>query len=68
MHGTRSCYHSGLYEDDYGESYRYHRGKPLVLNINKYNAMRDLWIHHKIASEVAYKRSTSSRVVILNYY
>ena len=57
-----------MYEDDYGESYRYHRGKPLLLNMSKYNSLKDLWVHHKIPSEVAYKRSTSGRVVILNYY
>lgn len=68
VHGDRSVYHAGMYVDDYGESYRYHRGKPLLLSADRYKALKEMFVNHKIATEVAYKRSTATRVVILNYY
>ena len=67
-HGPRSIYFNSPYVDVYGESQHQFRGKPLLLDARRYEALQHLWATHQVPREVVSKRSTATRIVINNYY
>lgn len=44
------------------------RGRPLFLNKHRYNALKQLYLRHRVAQEVSAIRASSDRVIRENYY
>lgn len=44
------------------------RGRPLFLNKHRYNALKQLYLKHRVAQEVSTIRASSDRVIRENYY
>mmetsp|Transcript_14235 Transcript_14235/g.21295 ORF Transcript_14235/g.21295 Transcript_14235/m.21295 type:complete len:1890 (-) Transcript_14235:130-5799(-) len=68
LFGMRGCYYSAPYVDSHGEKHRHYRGKPLFLDMKRFNMLTKLWATHGIPREVVQKRSTSTRVIINGHY
>ena len=69
VHNKKSAYWASLYVDENGEEDpNLHRGRPLFLNEERYQALSTLWRQHGIPGEVAQIRSTSDRVIRDNWY
>jgi hypothetical protein len=69
IHNKKSAYWASLYVDENGEEDpNLHRGRPLFLKKERYEALATLWREHGIPGEVAQIRSTSDRVIRDNWY
>jgi hypothetical protein len=68
LHGLHSAYYPAPFVDEYGETHRNYRGKPLHLDKQRYAALEKMWLSHNVPSEVVQKRTSSGRVIINNYY
>lgn len=69
VHNKKSAYWASLYVDENGEEDpNLHRGRPLFLKEDRYEALATLWREHGIPGEVAQIRSTSDRVIRDNWY
>ena len=53
IHGHRAAYFPSPYVDAYGERQRPNiKGRPLLLDENRYGVVRGLWVKHLVAHEV----------------
>ena len=55
MHGHRSAYIHSPYVDSHGETPQY-RGRPLNLDLNRYEKLREMWVGHLVRETVITKR------------
>jgi hypothetical protein len=67
IHGAKAAYVHSPYVDSHGETPQY-RGRPLNLDIDRYESLRDLWTGHLVREKVIAERGSSRQIIIANYY
>lgn len=67
VHGGKAAYVHSPYVDSHGETPQY-RGRPLNLDLVRYNNLRDLWVGHLVRERVIAERGGSRQVIIPNFY
>ncbi|CAM9192647.1 unnamed protein product [Ascophyllum nodosum] len=66
---SRGAYYPSIYLDDHGEEDAgLKRGRPLFLNRHRYNALKQVYLRHRVAQEVSAIRASSDRVIREDYY
>jgi hypothetical protein len=67
MHKSKAAYIHSPYVDSYGETPQF-RGRPLNLDLARYEHLRDVWTGHMIRQTVVAERSTARQVILPDYY
>jgi len=67
MHGTKAAYVHSPYVDSHGETPQY-RGRPLNLDLDRYDILQELWSGHLVRQKVIAERGSSRQVIIANFY
>jgi len=67
MHGVKAAYVHSPYVDSHGETPHY-RGRPLNLDLDRYNTLHELWSGHLVRQKVISERGNSRQVIIANFY
>jgi len=67
MHGVKAAYIHSPYVDSHGETPQY-RGRPLNLDLDRYNILREMWSGHLVRERVISERASSRQVIIANFY
>ncbi|CAN0239959.1 unnamed protein product, partial [Laminaria digitata] len=66
---SRAAYFPSIYVDDHGEEDAgLKRGRPLFLNKHRYDALKQVYLRHRVGHEVSAIRASSDRVIRENYY
>ena len=69
IRGRWAAFYPSPYLDAHGEEdVGLRRGRPLMLNEHRYQALTELWLSHTIAREVSRVRNQSERVIRQNYF
>ena len=55
MHGVKAAYVPSPYVDSHGETPQY-RGRPLNLDLSRYELLRELWVGHLVRERVITER------------
>jgi len=67
IHGTKAAYIHSPYVDSHGETPHY-RGRPLNLDMDRYQILYELWTGHLVREKVIAERGSSRQVIIANFY
>jgi hypothetical protein len=67
MHGNKAVYLQSPYVDSHGETPQY-RGRPLNLDVDRYDIFRELWTGHGIRQKVVQERGSARQVIIADFY
>ena len=67
MHGDKAAYVHSPYVDSHGETPQY-RGRPLNLDLDRYNLLHELWSGHTVRQRVVAERGSSRQVIIADFY
>lgn len=67
MHGHKAAYVHSPYVDSHGETPQY-RGRPLNLDLNRYEILKEMWVGHLVRERVITERGSSRQVIIPNFY
>ena len=67
MHGGKAIYVQSPYVDSHGETPQY-RGRPLNLDLDRYEIFRELWTGHAIRHKVIQERGSARQVIIPDFY
>jgi hypothetical protein len=67
MHNSKAVYVQSPYVDNHGETPQY-RGRPLNLDVERYNVFRELWTSHGIRQKVIQERGAARQVIIADFY
>jgi len=67
MHKGKAAYAHCPYVDSHGETPQF-RGRPLNLDRERYEHLREMWIGHSIRNQVLVERSSSRPIITPNYY
>ena len=69
VRGVFASFGPSPYVDCYGEEdINLRRGRPLSLSKERYERLRQTWLHHRIAEVVTSARSTADRTITTGYY
>jgi len=67
MHKAQAAYIHSPYVDSHGETPQF-RGRPLNLDLVRYEHLREIWMGHAIRQTVVAERSSSRQVILTNFY
>lgn len=67
MHNNKAVYVQSPYVDSHGETPQY-RGRPLNLDLDRYDIFRELWTGHGIRQKVVQERGSARQVIIADFY
>lgn len=67
MHGGKAVYVQSPYVDSHGETPQY-RGRPLNLDLDRFEIFRELWTGHTIRQKVIQERGSARQVIIADFY
>ena len=67
MHNGKAAYIHSPYVDSHGETPQY-RGRPLNLDLDRYDHLREVWSGHAIRQQVVAERDGSRQVIVPDFY
>eukprot|EP00546_Thalassionema_frauenfeldii_P000890 CAMPEP_0178937310 /NCGR_PEP_ID=MMETSP0786-20121207/25676_1 /TAXON_ID=186022 /ORGANISM="Thalassionema frauenfeldii, Strain CCMP 1798" /LENGTH=2359 /DNA_ID=CAMNT_0020615847 /DNA_START=262 /DNA_END=7341 /DNA_ORIENTATION=- len=67
IHNGKAVYVQSPYVDSHGETPQY-RGRPLNLDLDRYDIFRELWTGHGIRQKVVQERGSARQVIITDFY
>lgn len=67
MHKSKPAYIHSPYVDSHGETPQY-RGRPLNLDLERYEHLREVWFTHGVRQKVVAERGSSRQVIHLDFY
>jgi Proteolysis_6 C-terminal len=67
MHNGKAAYIHSPYVDSHGETPQY-RGRPLNLDLDRYDHLREVWSGHAIRQQVVAERGGSRQVIVPDFY
>jgi Proteolysis_6 C-terminal len=67
MHKSKAAYIHSPYVDSHGETPQY-RGRPLNLDLDRYEHLREVWFSHGVRQKVVAERGSSRQVILPDFY
>jgi len=67
MHKNKAAYIHSPYVDSHGETPQY-RGRPLNLDLDRYEHLREVWFSHGVRQKVVAERVSSRQVILPDFY
>jgi hypothetical protein len=67
MHNGKAAYIHSPYVDNHGETPQY-RGRPLNLDLDRYDHLHEVWSGHGIRQHVSAERGTSRHIIVPDFY
>ncbi|KAL3922278.1 MAG: hypothetical protein SGILL_002291 [Bacillariaceae sp.] len=67
MHNGKAAYIHSPYVDSHGETPQY-RGRPLNLDLDRYDHLHEVWSGHSIRQQVLAERGTSRQIIVPDFY
>ncbi|CAJ1952324.1 unnamed protein product [Cylindrotheca closterium] len=67
MHNSKAAYIHSPYVDSHGETPQY-RGRPLNLDMERYDHLREVWSGHAVRQQVLAERASSRQIIVQDYY
>lgn len=67
MHKSKAAYIHSPYVDSHGETPQY-RGRPLNLDLDRYEHLREVWFGHSVRQQVVAERGSSRQVILPDFY
>jgi Proteolysis_6 C-terminal len=67
MHKNKAAYIHSPYVDSHGETPQY-RGRPLNLDLDRYEHLREVWFSHGVRQKVMAERGISRQVILPDFY
>lgn len=67
MHGGKAAYIHSPYVDSHGETPQY-RGRPLNLDLGRYDHLREVWSGHGVRQQVLAERNGSRQIIVPDFY
>ena len=67
LHKARAAYIHSPYVDSHGETPQY-RGRPLNLDVDRYEHLREVWYSHGVRQKVLAERGMARQVILPDYY
>jgi hypothetical protein len=67
MHNGKAAYIHSPYVDSHGETPQY-RGRPLNLDLDRYEHLREVWSGHAVRQQVVAERGGSRQVIVPDFY
>jgi len=67
MHKSKAAYIHSPYVDSHGETPQY-RGRPLNLDLDRYEHLREVWYGHSVRQQVTAERGSSRQVILPDFY
>lgn len=67
MHGKKAAYVHSPYVDSHGETPQF-RGRPLNLDLDRYDILQEMWSSHSIRQKVMTERANARQVIIAGFY
>jgi hypothetical protein len=67
MHKSKPAYMHSPYVDSHGETPQY-RGRPLNLDLARYDHLREIWYGHTLRQHVIAERGTARQVILPDFY
>ena len=67
MHGNKAVYLQSPYVDSHGETPQY-RGRPLNLDLDRYELLREVWFSHGVRQKVVAERASARQVILNDFY
>jgi len=67
MHNGKAAYIHSPYVDSHGETPQY-RGRPLNLDLDRYDHLHEVWSGHAIRQQVLAERGSSRQIIVPDFY
>ena len=67
LHRSKAAYIHSPYVDSHGETPQ-HRGRPLNLDLDRYEHLREIWYSHSVRQHVIAERGSSRQVILNDFY
>mmetsp|Transcript_544 Transcript_544/g.1585 ORF Transcript_544/g.1585 Transcript_544/m.1585 type:complete len:210 (+) Transcript_544:244-873(+) len=67
LHRSKAAYIHSPYVDSHGETPQ-HRGRPLNLDLDRYEHLREVWFGHGVRQHVLAERGSSRQVILPDFY
>jgi hypothetical protein len=67
LHKTKAAYGPSPYVDSHGETPQY-RGRPLNLDVARYEHLREVWYGHAVRQQVVAERGSARQVILPDFY
>ena len=67
MHKRNAAYIHSPYVDSHGETPQY-RGRPLNLDLDRYELLREVWFSHGVRQKVVAERVSARQVILNDFY
>jgi hypothetical protein len=67
LHGDMAAYVHSPYVDSHGETPQY-RGRPLNLDLDRYNLLHEMWSGHIVRQKVVAERGGARQIIIADFY
>lgn len=67
LHGDFAAYVHSPYVDSHGETPHY-RGRPLNLDLDRYNLLHEMWSGHTVRQKVVAERGGARQIIIPDFY
>ena len=67
LHRSKAAYIHSPYVDSHGETPQ-HRGRPLNLDLDRYEHLREVWFGHSVRQHVLAERGSSRQVILPDFY
>jgi len=67
LHRSKAAYIHSPYVDSHGETPQ-HRGRPLNLDLDRYEHLREVWFGHGVRQHVLSERGSSRQVILPDFY
>ncbi|KAG7367370.1 zinc-finger domain containing protein [Nitzschia inconspicua] len=67
MHNGKAAYIHSPYVDSHGETPQY-RGRPLNLDMDRYDLLHEVWSGHRIRQQVLSERGKSRQIIVPDFY
>lgn len=67
MHNGKAAYIHSPYVDSHGETPQY-RGRPLNLDMERYDLLHEVWSGHRIRQQVLSERGKSRQIIVPDFY
>jgi hypothetical protein len=67
MHNSKAAYIHSPYVDSHGETPQY-RGRPLNLDLDRYDHLREVWSGHSVRQQVLAERGSSRQIIVPDFY
>jgi hypothetical protein len=67
MHNSKAAYIHSPYVDSHGETPQY-RGRPLNLDLDRYDHLHEVWSGHSVRQQVLAERGSSRQIIVPDFY